>query len=456
MSRKQVQFVIVIFLFVLIQMNGFFTEGLFMDGLIYSNIARNIADGSCSFWHLYTTPVYQNPFFEHPPLQMYLQSFFFDVFGNVFWIERLYTLFVSIIICILLIKIWQEIFKDDRVNKDYAYWVVVCLLSIPVYSWSIKSNMLENTMTLFTTASVLFFMYALSARRYIGYSIVATLLIFAAFLTKGFIGLFPFAMMFCYSVLFQNYKRTFLITGLSIFVFLSVFALTLMHSDAFNYLNNYFVTQVITAIKGEEDPVTRFFILKRLFQELIPLFIFILFTLFINKKFWRNKWGHVFFLLALSGSMPVLISQKQSGYYIVPALVFYALAFAIYTIELWKRIIEFMYQKVWINYVLIVLICGGVFFHISAYGHLSRDADMIKDVKQIGSVVPHHSTISSTMSLFDKWSLHGYLYRMYNISYHRKSIQTKYMISMKGELPDTTLYKNMNLNTVSIDLWKQK
>ncbi|MDR1182885.1 MAG: hypothetical protein LBL13_13005, partial [Bacteroidales bacterium] len=49
------------------------SDGMFMDGLIYSTIAKNMANGLCSFWEPHFTTTCHANFYEHPPLAFGLQ-----------------------------------------------------------------------------------------------------------------------------------------------------------------------------------------------------------------------------------------------------------------------------------------------------------------------------------------------------------------------------------------------
>src|SRR4051812_22549428 len=57
-------------------------RGMFVDGLTYASIARNLAEGRGSFWSpSYTATIYPE-FHEHPPLGLWLQSLWFRVLGD--------------------------------------------------------------------------------------------------------------------------------------------------------------------------------------------------------------------------------------------------------------------------------------------------------------------------------------------------------------------------------------
>ena len=70
-------------------------RGMFVDGVTYASIARNLAAGRGSFWSpSYTATIYPQ-FHEHPPLGFWLQSLWFRALGDHLFVERLYAFIVA-------------------------------------------------------------------------------------------------------------------------------------------------------------------------------------------------------------------------------------------------------------------------------------------------------------------------------------------------------------------------
>ena len=67
-------YLFVVGLFGLFACNNLLTRGMFMDGLIYTSVAANMAEGVGSFWHPVYTATQFPDFYEHPPLMMWLLS----------------------------------------------------------------------------------------------------------------------------------------------------------------------------------------------------------------------------------------------------------------------------------------------------------------------------------------------------------------------------------------------
>ena len=84
-------------------------RGMFVDGVTYASIARNLAEGRGSFWSpAYTATLYPQ-FHEHPPLGFWLQSLWFRVFGDHLFVERLYALAVGLATACLIAAIWRQL-----------------------------------------------------------------------------------------------------------------------------------------------------------------------------------------------------------------------------------------------------------------------------------------------------------------------------------------------------------
>ena len=131
-----------------------FSDGMFMDGLLYSAISKNLSNNIGSFWDLHLTETLFPHFHEHPPLAFGIQSLFFDVLGENLYTERFYSLLTFFITGLIIVLIWKKITKKDY--HSIAWLPLLFWITIPIVTWSAANNMLENTMMIFTSLSVLF------------------------------------------------------------------------------------------------------------------------------------------------------------------------------------------------------------------------------------------------------------------------------------------------------------
>src|SRR5580693_5816231 len=65
--------------------------GMFFDGLIYATVSRNLAVGIGDAWHPVYCASWNGDFREAPPLAFVLESYCFRLFGDHFWVEKLYS-----------------------------------------------------------------------------------------------------------------------------------------------------------------------------------------------------------------------------------------------------------------------------------------------------------------------------------------------------------------------------
>src|SRR5690606_12591194 len=85
-------------------------QGMFMDGMLYSVVAHNQANGFGDFWFprfSATGLAGLKTFHEHPPLGFGLQALWFKVFGSADWVERAYSLLTAIMTAALIVGIWR-------------------------------------------------------------------------------------------------------------------------------------------------------------------------------------------------------------------------------------------------------------------------------------------------------------------------------------------------------------
>ena len=129
-----------------------------------------------------------------------------------------------------------------------------------------------------------------------------------------------------------------------------------------------------------------------------------------------HKNNIIFFLLiGGSGSLPLILTHVQRGFYFVPSLPFYAIGFSLIVApglqELINRIdIERKSFKVFktMSFVLFFII---IFVSGLQIGKKGRDYNTLHDVYLIGDIVPESSIINVDDSIYVHWGLQFYLMR---------------------------------------------
>jgi len=96
-------------IFIILICPTLFQDGMFMDGIQYACVAKNLANGTGSFWHPFLSETWwkagSNYFMEHPPLIYGIQAQFFKLLGNSLYTERIYSLITGLLTAIMIVKL---------------------------------------------------------------------------------------------------------------------------------------------------------------------------------------------------------------------------------------------------------------------------------------------------------------------------------------------------------------
>lgn len=451
-----------------------FQEGLFMDGLIYSTLGHNLANGIGTFWFPKFSETIMAEYYEHPPLVYGIQSLFFRLMGDAFYVEKVYSFLTALLTALFIILIWKKI--SYRSELKNLYWLPVLLwITIPKAFWSYNNNMLENTMGLFSMAAIYFLFVSIdikSITRRIAFLLLSAFLIFLGFLSKGFPALFPLAFFFCYFFVFRsilNIRQTILNSLILLLAFISIFLLLIgLNEPALESLTKYIETQVLESLRGERVVVSRWFIMIALLREIVIMFIVTVFMILIyyRKSFKQIKnepkairFFLFFLLIGLSASVPIMISPKQLSFYIVPSLPYFAIGFSILIAHIVGNYLNRIDQNsIWLKLFRVtgyLLLSISILLSVVNYGKYCRNEEMIKDVVTIGNYLPAKSTIDISKPLYQKWGLMGYFQRKFYINLVRSgNLQHNYLLKEINE-PLQAGYKKEELNLLKYQLLKK-
>ena len=438
-------------IFSLLLLPQLFQEGMFMDGLIYSTIAHNMASGIGSFYFPSFSQTIMPIFHEHPPLALALESLFFRILGDHFYVEKLFSIITAILTGIMIALLWKKLSLDKKMQG--LFWMPLLLWIIsPVISWTYSNNMLENSMTLFSMLATYFMLLSFekgSFKRY-SYLFIASIFLFMAFLSKGFPALFPFATIAIYYIIYPEklrLKEALLSSAFLLITFIMIFSLYLYSSpDAYENFRIYFNSQVVSSLEGKRETVSRFSLFKYLFNEVIISLLLVLILLFSFyrkslKLFIKEKYAFkefsFFFLLALSASLPLLLSPKQLSHYVVPSIPFFALAFAALIVKALQSYLvkinpsSLLFRS--FRYFNIALIALAILMSIQNYGGYSRDKELIQDIEKIASLLGNESTVSLIDTQNLNWPLICYFQRKYFINMDISGELLDYLILQKED-----------------------
>ncbi|MCE7066605.1 glycosyltransferase family 39 protein [Dyadobacter sp. CY326] len=328
-----------------------FDNVLFVDGLAYASIARNMALGQGSFWQPHFADSFWlthnnlcSFFCEHPPLMFGMQSLLFRIFGDSPAVENLYNAIILFASVFLISTIWKVLFRNDIAIKNQSWLPVFLWYGLRIVWWSVPNNLLDTTMAVFCLAACYFQLKAFTQNRFrAAYWILAGIMIVLACLTKGPVGLFPLAFPLIYTIIYErrNWRKG--LTGLAIVgcSFLLLAGLILLYPPAKLLISNYFQGQILMALLKKREKVSgdwtaHFYLPKLLIKNIIPHLLLVT-GLFVTNKLSKidiqfsqsvRRAAQLAFLITISILLPMMASVKQGDYYLMPALPFVGLFFA--------------------------------------------------------------------------------------------------------------------------------
>jgi hypothetical protein len=443
-----------------------FSKYMFMDGLYYTTIARNISIGDCSLWHLKFTNTFSPEWNGHPPLAMFIESLYFDLFGYNWFVDKFYSFSTYIFTAVVIHKIWKLVYPNYAIS-----WLIIFFwLFTPVVYWAVGNNMLENTMTIFILFSVYFLLRNILNQRWY-FIILAGIFITLGFLTKGFVALFPISFFFIHFLVFRNFSivsmilRSLLLIAACIIPLLLLF---LLQPQALEAMKDYLSEQVINSLNNVVTVESRFFIVKRLLSELLVVFILLAILYFftrkkgerLNSEKLQNQWALFFILFGLTGVLPIMVSMKQSGFYILSSYPLLIIGIASLFIQklyvLHVKLHDFKYFKI----IGIVLFSFGLIYSLTSINKYGKDEKLVKDVELISSYVHKGTIFNASQAMMDDYSLHAYLYRFNFISIDCNNQFTSMYYLVNTEEPNTTdlsaEYTLVPLKTQVLKLYTKK
>ncbi len=443
-----------------------FRRGMFFDGALYATIARNLAQGLGDPWHPQVTATFMNSFREHPPLAFWLQAIWFRALGDHLWVERAYSISSGVTTAVLIVGIWRRLFAERPKAQLYAWLPVTLWLACSC--WPYFHNMLENTLGVFTALSVYATLRATGRERWAPlWSLVAGVSVTAAVLTKGPVGFFPLVAPGIACLTLRHTSRRAAAGGqlLLLCACLGSLAALLSIADCRDYLTQYWQQQVVASLSGQREGTSTLLghcaILVLLGRVIvIPLGIGGLLLLAARLRralsaaplpaaergsFAQPGWFCL--LMALSASLPLILSPKQAGHYAAPSYPLFALAVSVWclpaVLELAPTWAKAMSQRSWL-----ALRWGAVFVVAVAalqacigYGSCSRNRWLIETADEIATRFPPHSIVFVTpagwerLDVADRLLLHTYLYRYHFVSLSALESQPSFLLEFNQLKP---------------------
>lgn len=418
MDKHKLGYIAVIAFFVAICAPTLFSDGMFLDGVTYAAIAKNMANGFGEFWTPYYTDSLFPKFHEHPPLALGLQAIFYKIFGDSIFVERLYSLATYLITGRIIVLIWK------RISGSFQFGWLPLLLWFLVTDvvWGCSNNMLENTMMIFTTLSFLWILK--SEKKGLLWIVFAGVSLFLALLCKGFTSLYIWSVPFFMWVFFRKEsfgKMFFHSSVLVAFTLIPLAILLLISEPALDTLTKYINNQVVGGITKVQTVNSRFTIVLKFLLTSLPSILLTGIIILIGKKkrilsYLKTHKKIAFTLLAITfaGILPIMISLKQRGFYILTVYPFFALGLSMLVLPLISQF------KTWKNNLVKLITVGAIILalvlSILNWGKLNRDHTLVNDCKLIINTVGKGNRINVCYEVRKRYNIVAYFARYGNVS----------------------------------------
>ena len=410
----------------------FTMAGMHEDGLIYSSLAANMSHNEGSLWDPSFSEALWPHFYEHPPLAFYLQSIFIRFVGDNPNIDKLYFFILTLISLGLLLLFWRQRFPQVRLH---FVWV-------PILFWLANHENLavgyhgrvESTLIIFTTLASYYILkgLSLSTKQAIYYYSLGSFLIMLAFFTNGCQAFFPLTIPVIYAFVFERHRRADVrwgwvswklvsITLLLSFLTIILIGMVLLYPPALNNTIHYFEQQVFATLSGSKSGqhsvglFGHFKVLWFLCVNSIPAAIFTIYwcgvyskqnkqpMLETIKSAFQNEWCLFFLFVALSSSLPVCFSPRQSNHYLAQSYPFWALFFIQACMPACANVINNKQnlalapakkQKFFLNGMVgLFLLLGMLNIHFAGRASY-RNSPLLNDAEHLKKILPSHVNIS--------------------------------------------------------------
>jgi 4-amino-4-deoxy-L-arabinose transferase-like glycosyltransferase len=440
---------------------------MFMDGLIYSTVSKNLSNGIGDFWNPHFTNYLAPIFHGHPPLGFSIQSISFRIFGDDFIVDKLFSLSTFLITAFILLKIWKQL------GLKHAWILLFFWILIPIVQWSTTNNVLENILTIFTSLSVLFYLKSQENKRFIFLTLTG-LMLALGLLTKGPVALFPwsFPIILWFCIRRETIRYSIIDTCYLILSTLLPIALLILFSNAAKEgLLGYFNEQIVNSLKNIATVDSRFWILQKLLKQITLPLILLLIIYFRGSRmkfdsslnFPKRRMQLAFILLAFSGILPIMISMKQSGFYMLGTFPFFAIAFSLIVypyVDAYVKRIDFSSKRFLVFQVFSFgIFISGIGLGLMFKNTIPREKEKIQDCHLILTHLNEGENINILHTMSQDWSLYAFFARLKNVNLDPALENLHEYLLVDTKLYNDTILKKhklIPLNTTQFSLYKRR
>jgi len=449
-------------------------DGMFMDGMLYTSVGKNLSQGIGTFWQPRFSETTMFSFHEQPPLYFGLLAIFYKIFGTNMYVERLFVLTFFVLTLVYIGKFWKKLFIENQLIAKHTWLPVLFYCTIPVCFWAYSNHVEEVVMCAFVLMSVYYAYEALFLSKKIVFNLVLSgIFVFMSSLTKGPQGLFPIVCAVFYWLITRNisFRKMILYSLILVGVPALIYgSLILIDHEVYDSFKQYFSNRFVKTFNNVYATTDNHFeILIRLFTELLPMLILTIAVKFFSRRqnlqtqnSFQDKQKRWWLLaIGLSGSLPLAITTEQRGFYLVTALPYFVLAITAWLattlIPLLEKInskhIAFRIFSVCILLLLVFNLVADVLYVKT--GSRKRDTDLLDDIYKIGKIVPEGEIARVPPQTWNNWSIQTYFVRYFYISLDAGNEKRNYFITEKN-LPENLVpieYKRYPVETKELNVY---
>ncbi|MBL4654989.1 MAG: hypothetical protein JKY33_04105, partial [Bacteroidia bacterium] len=308
--------------------------------------------------------------------------------------------------------------------------------------------------------SVYFILQAIT-KNSIPYLVLGGLFIFLSSFCKGIQGLFPITSVFIYWLITKNIslKKMLSFSIILIAIPTVIYLLLFTHDAVIASYSAYFQDRLVGTFQKEHIATTtnRLYLLYRLLCELLPAIAICILITIINNRCKTPKLANpnlktaiFFILLGLSGSVPLIVTLEQRGFYLITSIPYFAIGLAIISSFKLAPLLEkisvhtrgFKVLKI----TSIILLISALSLSGLMLGKTKRHHDILHDVYLIGENIPNFSIIDVPYKIWRIWALQAYFVRHFNIGLDASKQKHKYlMLEKKTNAPKNHIEIPINL-----------
>lgn len=384
------------------------TRGMMPDGTLYAAIARDLANGSGSFWSL---PSYlpHEAFHDHLPLGIYMESLLFRATGDHFWVENLYAIIMLFIAIYLMHRL--SVMQGVQASWYGVLMVLVC----PLAAFTYTNNFLENTLVVFGLLALYAALESVSSAglQAIGFAAVSGVAIFAGLLVKGPVGLWPLSVLPLYWIVYRPpvFKLAPPLLAQA-GALAACIMLVMLSTQARSAVEAYVHAQLLSTATGvRQVEWGRSFMLWTLTRNLaVPILYSVILLALARARPTFDRNVVMMAALGLCASIPLLASPRQYQHYVLPSLPLFALAIAFATRSFSTRATARLATlEPWVAGTLACLVLAFGFIAFDRAGSVNQDREQLEFVTAATPYLDH--TDVEPCKGFDGLRLQMYLYR---------------------------------------------